>query len=120
MTDGLTVVASVAMGWSVLTAKGEIDVATVPKLREALDQVVADQHPRVMFDLTGVTFLDSSGVSVLAGAIKTFGAQCVRVAGTKRIRDVLRITGLAAAIGVFETLEEALAADLDVTRPGPD
>jgi anti-sigma B factor antagonist len=120
MADDLTVVASVAKGWSVLTAKGEIDVATVPALRAAVDQVATDRHPRVMFDLTGVTFLDSSGVSVLAGAIKTFGAQCVRVAGTKRIRDILRITGLAAAIGVFETAEEALKADLDVTKPGPD
>jgi stage II sporulation protein AA (anti-sigma F factor antagonist) len=50
-------------GTSVLVASGEIDLATAPMLRASL----ADLTGRVVVDLTKTTFLDSTGIGVLAG-----------------------------------------------------
>ena len=48
---------------SVLLA-GEWDLCEAPQLREALDGINAAEH--VIFDLTGVTYLDSSTLRVFA------------------------------------------------------
>ncbi len=92
MADSLSMVSTTLEGWTILAVTGEIDVSTVGELRGAMDEVTSDGSARLVFDLTGVSFIDSSGLSVLVGASKALAAGCVRVAGTKRVRDLLRIT----------------------------
>jgi anti-sigma B factor antagonist len=57
--------ASGVEGGHVVRARGEIDVSTAPRLAEALVQFA---NGSVTVDLTGVTFLDSSGCSALIAA----------------------------------------------------
>jgi anti-anti-sigma factor len=57
---------------SVLTVSGEIDMASSPRLRAALDEII-DVPPvaapsGLVVDLTGVTFLGSTGLAVLVDA----------------------------------------------------
>jgi anti-anti-sigma factor len=57
---------------SVLTVSGEIDMASGPRLRAALDEII-DAPPvaapsGLVVDLTGVTFLGSAGLAVLVDA----------------------------------------------------
>jgi anti-sigma B factor antagonist len=47
---------------------GEIDLRTSPELREALADASAVEGSEVVIDLTGVTFIDSSGISELLRA----------------------------------------------------
>jgi len=50
----------------VVTASGEIDLYTAPRLASALQQAIDDAHGGlVVVDLTDVTFMASSGISVL-------------------------------------------------------
>ncbi|WP_216215972.1 STAS domain-containing protein [Amycolatopsis aidingensis] len=52
-------------GWQVAVA-GELDLLTSPRLQEALNSVIEQQRPsRVLADLTGVGFFDSSALNVL-------------------------------------------------------
>jgi anti-sigma B factor antagonist len=60
---------------TVIAVRGEVDVATAPILRRALAE--ADARGRrdlmggpVVVDLSGVTFIDASGLSVLVGAAR--------------------------------------------------
>jgi len=53
-------------GTALLVASGDIDLATSPILREALQGL----HGRVTVDLSRVRFLDSSGLGVFAGQRK--------------------------------------------------
>ena len=53
-----------------IAVSGEIDVATAPQLRECLHRVVAQGEATVILDLLGVTFLDSTALGVLVGALK--------------------------------------------------
>jgi anti-sigma B factor antagonist len=57
---------------SVLTVSGEIDIASGPRLRAALDEVIdvpgSTAPTGVVLDLTGVSFLSSAGLAVLVDA----------------------------------------------------
>jgi anti-sigma B factor antagonist len=59
---------------SVLTVSGEIDLASGPRLRAALDEALDGPGPAatapacVVIDLTAVTFLGSAGLAVLVDA----------------------------------------------------
>jgi anti-sigma B factor antagonist len=57
---------------SVLTVSGEIDIASGPRLRAALDEVMdvpgSTAPTGVVLDLTGVSFLGSAGLAVLVDA----------------------------------------------------
>ena len=44
---------------------GEVDIATVPELNQALAEAVADSPEGLVIDLLGVTFMDSSGLGAL-------------------------------------------------------
>lgn len=54
----------------VLRPYGEIDIATVGPFRASVLAALADEPPALLFDLRDVTFLDSSGLSVLVVALK--------------------------------------------------
>jgi anti-sigma B factor antagonist len=81
----------------VVSVVGEIDVATSPHLRAAIARVV-DQARRVSVDLSGTTFIDSSGLGVLVGALKRAregGHQDLELRGLQEpVRRVFEITGL--------------------------
>ena len=77
----------------VITVSGEIDVATAPQLRECLHGVIADGEATVVLDLLGVTFLDSTALGVLVGALK----RCRELGGELHvtIADSLESAGAA-------------------------
>jgi anti-anti-sigma factor len=52
-----------------LVAEGELDLATAPLLKAALDEQSGAQVS-VLLDLAGVTFMDSSGLKVLVKAAR--------------------------------------------------
>jgi anti-sigma B factor antagonist len=98
----------------VVRVVGEVDIATAPVLRARLEQLPAPTR-RVVVDLSEVTFLDSTGLSVLVGAWKRFSGDDSEgdlrlVVVRPTIQKVLEITGLDQVFSVFATLAEALAA----------
>jgi anti-sigma B factor antagonist len=100
-------------GASVVTVVGEVDVHTAPQLDEALTALVEAANYRLIVDLSGVEFLDSTGLGVLVKALKRVrehdGSLDV-VASADRITKVFRITGLDSAIGIHGSLADALAS----------
>lgn len=53
-----------------VSAGGELDANSAGRLREACDQLFARGHSTVVVDLAGISFIDSSGLSVLIYAYK--------------------------------------------------
>jgi anti-sigma B factor antagonist len=93
----------------VITVQGEIDVATAPQLRECLHGVIAQGSSTVVLDLLGVTFLDSTALGVLVGALKRcreLGGELHVVVADARIRKIFEITGLDRVFPIVEALEE--------------
>lgn len=58
-----------------LRPSGELDLSTVDAFRREVHAVLADQPKLLVVDLGDVSFLDSSGIAVIASALK---AQCDR------------------------------------------
>jgi anti-sigma B factor antagonist len=99
-------------GRSVLEVNGELDLFTAPALRDALLRLSDTGRHYVAVELSGLRFMDSSGLGVLIGGTKRAvaggGALCVAGAGD-RVVKVLRITGLLRVMPAFPTLPEAFA-----------
>jgi anti-sigma B factor antagonist len=94
----------------VIAVSGEIDVATAPQLRETLHRVIAAGQPTVVLDLLGVTFLDSTALGVLVGALKRcreLGGELHLVVADPRIVKIFEITGLTNVFTIVDSLQEA-------------
>ena len=99
-------------GCSVLAVSGEVDVATVPRLREQLHGLVAQGSNRIIVDLDGVDFLDSTGLGVLVGALKRVRSndgELSLVCTQPRIRKVFEVTGLTKVFSLFDSVDDAVA-----------
>lgn len=95
--------------WTVVTVRGELDLASAPTLREALDAGLQPDLPRVAVDLTEVTFMDSSTLGVLVAALK----QARRRGGELRLvgvqgspAKVIALTGLDDEFPLTASLDE--------------
>jgi len=103
----------------VVAAAGELDLYTSERLQEKLAEVLELGGRRVLIDLTGVTFMDSTALAVLVGAAKTLessGGQVVLVADDPRVTRVIKITGLARVFRIESSLPEAVQTLVE----GPD
>ncbi len=109
----LEVTTSIRAGVPVVSAGGEVDVSTAPRLREQLATLPVGAR-RVVVDLSDVTFLDSRGLGVLVAAWKKCresGASLDLVVAKPQVAKVLEITRLDDMFTIFPTLEEALPGD---------
>jgi anti-sigma B factor antagonist len=103
-------------GWTVVTARGQLDVATAPRFRQVLSEAQYGGSTRLVVDLDGVEFLDSFGLGVLVGALRrarTHDGECVLACSRERILHLLEVTRLREVFEVVDDVEVALA------RPGP-
>lgn len=90
-------------GGLVLRLEGEVDLATVPLISAAVDAGMAGGCTRLVFDLTGVTFMDSSGLQVLVStrnALDGTGGEMVISALHPDLRRVFELSGLADAFTI--------------------
>lgn len=98
-------------GVPVVSASGEIDVATAPPLRDRLQALTTAGRSTVVVDLLGVTFLDSTALGVLVGALKRCresGGDLPLVITEPRILKVFEITGLTGVFPIHSSVEEAV------------
>jgi anti-sigma B factor antagonist len=95
----------------VVTAAGEFDFYSAPRLRDALLGQIAGAPRLLVVDLRGVTFMDSSALGVLVGAMKQLrrhDGSMQLVCADERILKIFRITGLAKVFTIRATLDDAL------------
>jgi anti-sigma B factor antagonist len=82
---------------------GEVDMATVSQLREALDEADKRGFGEVVIDLAGLTFIDSSGLRELvlaARRARRAGYPFTAVNPSHHIRRLFQLTALDKTIYV--------------------
>ena len=97
---------------TVLAVRGEVDVYTAPRLREKLVELVSQGKYRIIVDLEGVDFLDSTGLGVLVGGLKrlrSHDGDLTLVCTQHRILKVFEITGLTKVFAIHSTVDDAVA-----------
>jgi anti-sigma B factor antagonist len=95
-----------------LTLEGELDLATAPKVREPLDVAIDAGTRRILVDMLGCGFIDSTGLGVLLHAAKRLeesGGAMALICVDDQIKRLLELTMIDRTIPVFATREEALA-----------
>lgn len=96
----------------VLHVSGDIDLASAPTLSQAIVAALDDRPPTLVFDLTGVRFLASVGLSLLIEAQSSAypATHVVVVADGPVTARPITITGVDEIVPLYATLSEALAA----------
>ncbi|MGA5874072.1 STAS domain-containing protein [Streptomyces cinereoruber] len=95
-----------AHGAEVVVAHGSYDMQTVAPLATVLS-TAAEKYRKVVLDVSGVTFADSSFLNLL---ILTHRTTDLRLAGpTPQVKRILEITGVDTVLEVRETVEDAAA-----------
>ena len=100
-------------GTTIVAVGGEIDVYTAPKLRDKITELVADGVYTIVIDMESVEFLDSTGLGVLVGGLKTVRAHdgsLELICTQDRLLKIFRITGLAKVFVIHDSADGALAA----------
>jgi anti-sigma B factor antagonist len=99
--------------WSVVALRGEIDVYTAPRLRQALIDLVDADETDILVDMTRVDFLDSTGLGVLVGGLKRVKAKegSLEIVATQdKILKIFEITGLSKVFPIHESVDAAVSA----------
>ena len=95
----------------VLLPKGEVDAVTAPQLGRRLLGLADEGKTSLVVDLSGVTFIDSTGLGVLLNALRTLGSRrgkLVLVCPNDRVRRPFEVTGLIDRMPIFPSREAAL------------
>ena len=100
---------------------GSLDIATSPSVRAALlEETGEGKKHDVVVDLTGLEFLDSTGLGALIGAQRRaleHGAEVRLVVSDGPIARLLNITGLVRVFGVYPSLDAAIAGRDKIVAP---
>ena len=112
-------------GWSVVAVGGDLDLTSAPQLRTEVVALVARGATRVVLDLAGVEFCDSTGLGAVIGALKrvrSHDGELRLAAPSPPIHRLLELTRLDRALPTYSTVDAAVAAPVEdasaTTRPG--
>src|ERR1700686_2520379 len=98
---------------AIVDVSGDIDLASSPEVRKALLHEVRDNRsPRVVLNLSGVRYIDSSGVASLVEGLKAsrdIGSRFILVGLSGPAREVLQLSRLLKVFEIYDTEVEALA-----------
>ncbi len=100
-------------GVEVLDVGGEIDVATSPELHELLSGLIESGPGLLIVNLTDVSFIDSTGLGVLVGAVRELraGGGDLRLVVTQpHIIKLLELTGLDEVFSVLPSMSDAVGS----------
>ena len=85
-------------GIAIVRLKGEIDHHSAKEAREEIDSFIITMQPEVLtIDLSGITFMDSSGIGLIMGRqklLKECGGRLEVRGPQPYIRRVLKLSGI--------------------------
>jgi anti-sigma B factor antagonist len=94
----------------VMRVTGEVDVVTAAPLRQELALHMGSHQPDLIVDVSGVTFMDSTGLGVLVRAVRQVrerGGRIELVSDEDPVMNLLRLTALADVLPVHKTVHAA-------------
>lgn len=104
----------------VVAVGGELDLITSRELDEQLTRV-RREHSKIVLDLTGVEFMDTSSLAVIVGhwkRLQVAGGSLLLAGARYRYTKTLWITGLADRLPMYDTVDQAVAAYGEAAEEG--
>ena len=113
MSKPMTVEQATEGSTVVLAPKGEIDMAHSPSLQKTIAAVQADKPPKLVLDLAGVPYMDSSGIATIVEALQTsmrHKTKLVLCNLSPRVRSAFEISRLIQMFSIADSRDAALKA----------
>ena len=87
-----------------------LDAAAAPAFKARVSDLIAGGASRIVVDLSGVAFVDSSGLGTLVSALKQLGSRGdLALAGVQpAVAKLLQLTRLDRVFRTFPTAEDAV------------
>jgi anti-anti-sigma factor len=98
---GLTLCVRPGDGGIIVTVSGEVDVGTEALLRQALLPIIRERGPRLMLDVSGVSFMDCAGLRALLATRRRAelrGGFMRLIATPAAVRRIIELTGTHEAL----------------------
>ena len=98
----------------VLPLEGEIDLHISPRVERSLASMIKKRPAQVVVDLSGVTFIDSSGLAVLIRAmqdVQKYGGKLSLSGINDNVRPIFEMAQLDQVFLIEPGDEKLLAAD---------
>ena len=98
---------------AVVEVVGDVDMYTSPKLRDALSSFTRGKVRRIIVNLAGVEFMDSSGIATIVQAYKEIrprGGEVCLASPAGNVLRVFELSNLTSLFPVYDSVEEAQEA----------
>jgi len=95
---------------AVLQPTGRLNMVAAPAFKTLVEETVASGQNRIVVDLGGVTFIDSSGLGALIAGLKSSrqAGGDLRIAGVpEQVMTVLRLTNLDRVLRAHSSVADA-------------
>ncbi|MDD5423369.1 MAG: STAS domain-containing protein [Candidatus Omnitrophota bacterium] len=99
-------------GLTVCNVDGEIDINSSPAIKKSFDKLLSQKTPKIVINLTKVTYVDSSGLATLVETLKNMKAYGGRLRLTglsPKIKSLFEITKLEKLFEIMADEEEAIS-----------
>ena len=100
--------------FTVVAVSGEVDLYSSPSMREAVLSALSKKSPNVVVDLSGVSYMDSSGIATLVEglqAARRIKGRLVLAGLTDRVREVFELARLQSVFELSPSVDAALHGD---------
>jgi anti-sigma B factor antagonist len=98
---------------NVLPLEGEIDLHVSPRISAALGAMIEQKPARLVVDLSGVSYIDSSGLAVLIEGmqnVEAYGGKFILAGLQEGVRPIFEIARLDQVFLIFPHVDAALAS----------
>jgi anti-sigma B factor antagonist len=97
----------------IIRVEGDVDLYSSPQIRKVILERIKKKQKKMLIDLQGVSYMDSSGVATLVEALqrmKEYNGQLGICSIQGSVRDVFELSRLDRVFDIFEDEEQARKA----------
>lgn len=91
--------------------RGEIDQYAAAELKESIDVEIENSPKKnLIFDLEGVSLMDSSGIGLIVGRYKlitSLGGKVALCNASKTVSKMIKLSGIQKIVGIYNSQSEA-------------
>ncbi len=112
LKTSVTVPDSATTAYTVVALAGEVDATNSDELNDVLDAEVRKRPPLLLIDMSGLSFMDSTGLRMLLRASRVLdqqGGVLGLVSPQAAVTRVLQLTKADQLIPIYESVDAALA-----------
>ncbi len=94
----------------VLALEGEIDLHEAPNIKQKLQPLIQARSPRLLVDLAGVSYIDSSGLALFIEAmqrVQAYGGKFALCGLRPTVRTIFEIARLDQVFSIFNDRDAA-------------